>query len=733
MRRFAVAVLSLAPLSAVAARAATLSGALRGPDGTPLPSVVLVADGGRERRSVVTGPEGRFALTLTPGEYRLSVDVPGFVLSQAMTSVGDGETRLALSLAPAPVREHVIVAATRGDAPLTTLGVSATVLDERRIAEREATSFVDLLREVPGLAVARTGGPGLQSSAFVRGGESRFARILVDGVPVNQPGGAFDFGGAQPLELSRVEVVRGAASSLYGSDALAGVIQLVTRRAEPGTPPGVHAEAEAGNIAWRRGRAGTSGRSGPIDWNAGVQRLTTDNDVPNGRFEQTAAAATLGARLGAATELRLVARFEDGDVGTPGQTLFGRPDRDASFERDDRVVGLELRRSAGRASHLLRVGYAASDQLSRNPEDSGPYLPRDPASGRVSQFGEFFDFPDAAGYQNDTARWSAGYQAEAAAGSRHLLTLGADLEHETGEIGSRAEPLLTPTRTNFGAYAQDRLVLGTRLYLTLGGRVERNDSYGTRAVPRAAAAFRLRGGADATTLRASAGAGIKEPTFQESFGVSDAARGNPDLDPERSRSYDLGVEQRLFGGRLRAEATLFHHDYRDQVAFTVLSFNPFRGSYLNLGRTRARGLELSLAASPSARLHVDAQYALTDGEVLVSGNAFDPVYAEGMPLLRRPKHQGSLSARFDGGRFGAGATLLLVGRRTDSDFLGIGLTENDGYARLDARVRARVARGLEAFVAAENLADAEYQEALGYPAPGRSLRLGLRYRSGAER
>src|SRR5204862_266777 len=158
--------------------------------------------------------------------------------------------------------------------------------------------------------------------------------------------------------------------------------------------------------------------------------------------------------------------------------------------------------------------------------------------------------------------------------------------------------LLSPHRTNVGAYVQDRLVVADRLFLTAGARVERNASFGTRAVPRVAAAWRLRGGADATTLRASAGTGIKEPSFFQSFGVSFFARGNPNLKPERSRAFDLGIEQRLLGGRLRGEATVFHHDYLDQVAYHVVDFTTFQGSYVNLGRTRARGMELSVEAAP---------------------------------------------------------------------------------------------------------------------------------------
>lgn len=732
MRRFSVVCLVLLCLFPGSGAAGTLSGVVRGPDAKPLPAIVVMAERDGTRRSAVTGPDGRFVLDLARGDYRLSADLPGFRLSESSVSVGDGETTLALALAPAPVSEHVIVSATRTEAALTTLGVAASALDRERLQERESTALADVLREVPGVSVARTGGVGRQSSVFVRGGESRFARILVDGVPVNQAGGAFDFGAAQVLELARVEVVRGAASSLYGSDALAGVIQLVTRQAPAGASREAHAEAEAGGFGWRRGRIGSMGRAGIADWNLGLQRLTTDNDVPNSAFAQTAAAAAAGLRLDASTELRLFGRIETGTAGTPGQTGFARPDLDASFDRAERVLGLRLRRSGG-ASHELRLGYASSDQLSLDPVDSGPYLPRDPKTGRTSEFGPLFDAPDSAGYQSDTQRLSAGYQAELGLGARQLFTLGLELEHEAGQIGSRSAPLLSPSRTNLGVYVQDRVVVGGRAYLALGGRVERNASYGTRAVPRAAVAVRLRGGADATTLRASAGAGIKEPTFQESYGVSVFALGNPDLAPERSRSFDVGLEQRAFSGRLQLDATLFHHDYRDQVTYTVLSFNPFRGSYLNLGESRARGIELALSASPWPALRLAGQYTLTDGEVLVSTSEFDPVYAVGRPLLRRPKHQGSLTARYDGGRFGAGVTLLVSGRRTDSDFLGIGLTENEGHARLDARVRARITAGLEAYLASENLLGADYQESLGYPAPGRSVRLGLRFRTGGGR
>jgi vitamin B12 transporter len=740
MRRLAPVLSGIALLIIVApavvraegAASGALAGRVETKDGTPLPGVPLRVVGPSGALTAVTGPAGQYRLAgLDPGTYAVTVPLPGFHLeADARAAVGTKEAHLDLVLVPAPVREHVVVAATRGDAVASTLGISATVLDRERIEEREPSSVLELLSDVPGVTTARTGGIGAQAGAFVRGGEPHFTRILVDGVPVNQPGGLFDSGTALPLELEKVEVVRGAASSLYGTDAIAGVIQLVTRRALPGEAPSVHGEVFAGSFSQWQLQAGTSGQRGRYDWNAGVLRFETDNEVPNNAFAQTAGAASLGARLGDEDTLRVTARVEDSSLGTPGQTLYGPPDLEGRFDRTDVVLGTHLRLVRGAASHEVRVGFATTNQLSRDPVDSGTFVPR--YGDAVGAF-PVADFVDPLGFQNDTSRLSAGYQAEARVGRRNIVTAGADLEHETGELGSRAGDLLRPSRTNVGAYLQDRLAIGDRFFVTAGGRVERNDSFGTKAVPRAAVAFRAFAGENPTTLKASAGKGIKEPTFFQSFGADFFAQGNPDLRPEKSTTFDAGIEQRLLGHRLRIEATWFDHTYRDQIAYQVVDFTTFQGTYVNLGKTRARGLETEVEAAPAPWIGLTAAYTYLDGEVLVSSSAFDPVYAEGQPLIRRPKHQGSLTLRLGSGRVSGGATVLAVGRRADSDFLGLGLTENPGYARVDARIRGRIARGLEAYLVAENLFDRDYQEALGYPALGRSVRAGLRYRSGAPR
>jgi outer membrane cobalamin receptor len=708
-----------------------LSGTLRA-NGVPIPQIVFSIQGPGGPLTVVSGPGGRFRTSLPPGDYTVSVRVPGFVLNPEPRVHLEAETvTLDLNLEPAPVAEHVVVAATRGEAAASEVGTSTSVIGRDTITDRDATSAIDLLPLVAGVDAARTGGVGAQASVFLRGGESDYARVLIDGVPVNEPGGYYNFGSLMPLELDHIEVDRGATSSLYGTDALAGVVSFVSRSAGPDARTEFHGEAEGGSFAWRRALLGGSGRSGSFDWNGGVERVETDNQGPNAALREWAAALSLGARLAEDTSLRLVARGETSTVGTPGQTAFQRPDLDANYEWKDLTLSAQLQKNGDKATQRLRFGYALTDQLSRDPLDSGNYVPQ--YGSLVGAF-ELSDYVEPLGYQNNTRRFTAGYEAELRAGSRQLLGMGADLEYEWGTIGSLdTGPLITPNRTNWGFYVQDRAVLSEKVYATIGGRVERNGSFGTRAVPRLAFVYRPFLGRDSTTIHASAGLGIKEPSFDESYGTSYYALGNPSLLPERSETVDLGIEQRLVEDRLRLDVTGYFSEYFDQIAFVTLDPSTGQGSYTNLGKTRARGVEVTLEAAPSSHFTVAAAYTFLDGTILETGDTFDPVYAQGQPLLRRPQNQASIRAHAQGGRVSGGVSVLYVGNRADSDFEGLGLTSSPAYTRVDAQLRVRLGGGFEAFVAGDNILNAQYMDVLGYPALGHSFRAGLRYRSAGDR
>jgi hypothetical protein len=386
---------------------------------------------------------------------------------------------------------------------------------------------------------------------------------------------------------------------------------------------------------------------------------------------------------------------------------------------------LVLRHAGERTAHALRAGIARTGQLSRNPLDSGSYTPR--AGERAASFASS-DFPNPAGYQNDTGRGTLGYQLDAQLGASHLVSAGADLEHETGEIGDlRGGPAVAL------AHQRRRLCAGPHgdplAPVPDARRACREErQLGTRAVPRAAAALRLGPASRVTTLRASAGAGIKEPSFLQSFGVSEFALATPTCSPSAAAPTTSASSS--------AASPIACAPRRPSSTTTTATRSPTRSSASipSAAPTRTWAARAAAASSwrwtppPSPRLRVGAQYTLLDGEILESAST-SPLFAEGQPLLRRPKHQGSLWASANASRVSGGLNLLLVGSRSDSDFFGIGLTENEAYARLDARLRVSVAHGIEAFAVAENLLDREYQEILGFPALGRALRFGVRYRS----
>lgn len=706
--------------------ASTITGVLVTEDGTMLAQVPLVLRGASGVQHLLTTLGGRFeASGLAPGEYTIEANVPGLVGSKTAIVAAVDPPPIRVVLRPAPIAERVVVSATRGDAASSTLGTTVTVISGEEIDARRPTSLLPLLQEVPGVSVARAGAIGRQASTFVRGGESNFARVMVDGIVLNTPGGSYDFGDLLSLDLSRIEVVRGAGSSLYGSDALGGIVNLVTR--DPEGAPDASLEAQGGNMGFKEGRLGAHGRAGIVGWRGSAIVLKTDNQEPNGAFRETSVGGTASVALGERSDLRAMARASKSRAGTPGQTLYGRPDLDASFERDDVLAGATLRARNDAISHTARLSLSDSDQLSLNPKDSGSFVPR--YGERVAPF-EFFDFPDPFGFQNNTRRATAGYQAELQATPNHVVTVGAEVERETGALGNRgdAASILKPSRTNVGAYAQDRLAFGGTIFATLGARFERNESYGGRLVPRAAAAWRVRSGSSPTTLRASAGAGINEPSFFHTFGLPTFTRPNPDLKPERSRTFDLGIEQRI-ASAVRVEATVFRHEYRDQIAFRTVDPVTFEGAYFNIGRTRAKGIEVAVEAAAGRSVTLRGAYTRLDARIVESANEFNPLFANGKPLLKRPRHQASLFARVNHGRFDVSVSGAYVGRRPDTDFSSLGLEANDAYAKVDARAAIDVHRNASVFVALDNAFDRRYQEVLGYPALGRSFRLGIALRA----
>ena len=721
----------LCPVSLLSQSPGTITGTVLDPARAPLPraTVQLLAAGGAELARTRTDAQGRFRFEgLSPASYTVVVELVGFErFSQSAAPGASVEAVLAVR----PVRERVVVTATRTEAPSAQVGASTTVLTGEELSR--GVMLGDLLRPVPGAAVVQSGAPGAVSSLFVRGGENDHNKVLLDGIVLNEPGGTYFFSNLTAENLERVEVVRGPQSALFGSDAVASVVQLFTRRGQAETlRPRFSFSLEGGNHATGLGRAGMSGEAGRFDYSLAAARLSTENQAPNNGFRNTTLSANFGLALREATSLRVVLRGELGQAGTPGQTAFGRPDLDAFFRRGDADLGVMLRdQTTAFWDQRLTYGFAQSRQVSRNLTADPPFTPS--FEGRTAPF-PFFDF--TSDFLNHTRRHHLSYQSDwrvGAAGSsagQHFFTFAFEWDRELGLLGERLfpGPAVEAQRDNFGTVFQHQALWG-RLFLTNGVRVENNASFGTAVVPRSSLAYFLRAGGEslgATKLKFNFGLGIKEPTLTESFSPSPFFLGNPRLAPERTRSFDFGVEQRFWYDRAKLEVNWFDNRFRDLIGFEITSFVPFTGSFFNLGRTKAKGTEVVLELAPGKGLRGRGSYTFLDSEVTESGTVFDPVFEAGNRLLRRPKHSGAVQVFWDWKRLTVVSTAVFVGRRTDSDFSLLGLTANPGYTKWDLGASYRSPHRVTYFAAVENLLNQEYMEVLGFPALKLAVRAGAR-------
>jgi len=692
--------------------------------------VRLLDGSGAEIAVGFTDERGRFLLAGPAcANCRVEVDLPGFVRA---TVPADMAPEIQLRLRLAPITAHVVVTPNRGDVPVSQVGAAVTVIDRHDMDRRGSPLVADLLRSTPGATAVQSGGAGTVTSLFVRGGESNYNKVLIDGIPINEPGGTFDFGHLTTTGLERIEIVRGAQSALFGSDAMSSVVHLISARGRRDQRAAFTALMEAGGYGTVRVEAGVRGGARNWDYSLTAGRLDTDNRAPNNALSSTTLALTTGAALTDALSLRATARVARQDVGTPGQTAFGRPDLDAFFDRDDVVAGVSLEhRGAGWRQHAA-LAVNQSTQLSANRAEDLPYTPS--FEGRTSPF-EFFDFLYES--RNTLRRYTAGYQVDArvaaprALGELHVVTAAVDWDGQRATLlDVMAGTSLDASRDNVGLTFQHQL-LADRLFTTAGVRVEHNASFGAAIVPRASASVVVRrsdGAVGDTTLRASAGVGVKEPTMLQSFSQSPFFLGNPDLEPERSRSADLSIDQRLFGERGKVEATWFDSSYRNQISTRTLDFNPFRAQYVNIGRTRARGVEVAIETVPSTRVRLRGGYTLVASRIVESTAPASDVFAEGAWTFRRPRHSGFFEAAFTHGRLGLNLSGVFSGRRVDSDFSSLtpAIVETNPPAVWTVSGRFTLTTRLELQLRIDNLTDADYMEPVGYPAWRRAVHVGVR-------
>ncbi len=602
--------------------------------------------------------------------------------------------------------DEVVVSATGTPTPAREVASSVTVITADQIQREQRRTLPQALAAVPGLNIVQIGGPGGQTSVFMRGTNSNHVKVLIDGIDANDPSTpnrSFDFGSMLTNDIERIEVLRGPQSGLYGADALGGVISITTKRGEG--PPKLTASAEAGSYGTFNQAFGLSGGDDRFNYAFNIAHLKSDstpvtppNLVPPGRrinpnaYDNWNYSARLGFKLTDTLSLNWVGRYSDGyllstgDSGFPGVPNAYRSSQSykQAFTRGELVFDP----CDGRFVNRFGSAHSNQDRSNRSPNAAGILgLPTDNLGERTK-----YD------WRGDLKLLEG-----------QMLVMG--LQYENERLESRS---LTASNGNTGAFLELQSNWSERFFTVANIRRDEDETFGGHTTYRLAPTFIVPG--TETKLKASYGTGFKAPTLSQRFSDSRPAYnfyGNPNLKPEESRGYDIGFEQPLLDNKLQIGATWFHNDI-DNLILT----NAARTSYTNIGRAQTKGVEsfVALELSPQFKIRADYTFTLAKDETA------------NQELLRRPRHKASLTANWVPiENLNLSATLIYVGDRVDGnrDF-SISRMRAPGAAIVNIAAEYKASEKLTVFGRVDNLFDKRYENPVGFLVPGLSAFGGLR-------
>lgn len=727
------------------ARSATLSGRVVDPAGRAVANAEVIVSGATAAPfRVRTTSDGHFEVpALDNGRYAVVVTAPGLVSDAHVIDITGVAAQVDVAMRVSALSETLVVSAAQIDQPLSRTPDSVTVIDGREIEAKQQFMLSSALRSVAGLTVQQNGGPGTVTSLFTRGGESDFTLVLVDGVRANAFGGGLDLSQVPLDDVERIEVVRGPQSAVYGSDAIGGVVQVITRS---GGTPTARAQVEAGSRNLLRAAASTSGERRGLRWQAGANRAQDDGytgaaangqSVSNDDAREQQVTTSLGWRhASSGADLQGSFLYVDTDRGSPGP--YGS-DPARRYAGVDTVARNTTTRVSG-GVRWVQPWFGASSRVRQRVEfDRADY-----DLGFESRFGAS---------TSSTSRSHARVQTDVAASSAFGFSGGAEWLGEQGTstyITSGPKGTETPVeRSVLGLFAEGRWNAADRATFTAGVRGERitrsalagdplafqprpdfpGETIGS-VNPKLGASVLIAGapaGSHAwTRLRGSVGTGIRPP---DAFEI--AFTDNSGLKPERSKSGEVGVTQALASGAIQLDATAFVNNYSDLIIAVGRTFSGVsRWRTDNISNARARGAEVN-AAWRLQDLSLRGNYTFLDSEILaVNGSTVAQTpYRVGDALLRRPRHSGFIDATVTHRAVSAFAQLHLRGETLDAEPAfgpSGGLYTNPAYSVFNIGGSWRVVRQVEIFARALNLFDRRYEEVLGYPAPGRTGYIGAR-------
>jgi iron complex outermembrane receptor protein/vitamin B12 transporter len=718
------------------------------------------------------------------GRYRLRVEATGFATKIIPFDVGKNgkSVELNVTLSLGPLTQQVVVSATGFAIPEAQVGASVSVIDGDQIDALNKLDVLENLRLVAGAQVVQTSQRGGSTSLFIRGGESDFNKILVDGIPVNYIGGYFDFAQFSNTGVDNLEVLRGSNSVFYGSDALSGVVNVTSARGTTEIPE-LKYSADGGNFGTLHQDVSLSGLVHGLDYLTDFSDFQTQGSYQNDYFHNETVATNVGWQLNPTTGIRATFRHVGSNAGSPNGILFyGISDAARQTNRNTYGSVSAQQQTTEKWHNLVQLNFAQNNELYVDPFQVG-----EPSFGNT--LGNVVTIRGANGYSvtgqailDYAGTYPLEYPDNEARRSLYLQSDYRFFKDWTGIFGFRYEHEDGQgfTRDNYSTMLQTHGSVGHRLFATAGVGLEHNSFFGFAATPRLSLAYYLRKTTHAgifgeTKLKFNFGKGIKgastleqagalitilSPAQIEQFGVGP-------IGPERSRTFDFGVEQRLFNGRSLLGITFFDNNFYNLIAFLNpgeleslgvppdIANNPNGGAYVNATSERAKGFEVEYKHDLGHGLLFEGEYTYLDGFVTKAFNdpSYNPLFPTiaigafaplqgGRPFHRAP-HSGSLALFYSHKKFGGAFTDYLVGRRDDSTFLSDANFGNTlllpnrnlapGYKKFDLSMSYRLTHYAKIYTGIENLSSQLYQPAFGFPAAPFEIRSGVTFTIGGER
>ncbi len=584
-----------------------------------------------------------------------------------------------------------VITATRTPTALDDVGSAVSVVTREEIVNSQARNLGDVLRRVPGVSVVQSGKPGGQTSVFVRGLNSNQTLFLIDGARINNPlSGLVILSSFTPDQVERIEIVRGPQSTLYGADALGGVINIITRKGEGALTGSVSAEVGSDDAYRVAGELSGGGKkfSGALS----IAQWSTDNVAPNEDYENFTVGGSATFRPMENFSLGATVRFTRAESGLPGPVAAVPPNLLERLEDQTLFARVSLDLTLFDIWHqTLFVAETHEELFDR---------------------GDPFAISDS---RSDVLQ--VGWQHTVTLAKHNTLTAGVDWYLNRGEYETLGATPFDESITNTAVYLQDQATLFDRLSLTLGGRYDEHSEFGGRFTWRSAAVLRF--DETGTRLKASGGTGFKAPSLNDLFLSFPSPPpfasfvANPDLKPEKSTGWDIGFEQD-FGKFATLDVRYFENRVRDLITFGFIAPD---FTQTNVDRAKTSGIEASLEVRPMTDLTLWASYTWLAEAKNLTTNA---------DLLRRPANTATVGANYRfRDRYNLHTQVTLVGERDDIDPVTFSRIENGRYAKWDIAVSADLSDHFSIFGRVENLLDEDYEEAAGFPALGRVFWGGL--------